>query len=75
MPFEDIDLADVWFAYHHNPNTWMTDKLTISWTNGDGSNQHLDIDTRSGCTCIEAFEFADGSVFYDDITQYIDDWA
>jgi len=56
--FEDIFLADV--SFELIDTTWIQDRLRISWTNDDGSNQYVDIE-KDGAD-IESFEFADGSI-------------
>ena len=55
--FEDIALADV--SFELIDKNWIQDRLRISWTNDDGSNQYVDVE-KDG-TGIESFEFADGS--------------
>ena len=72
--FEDIDLADVTFNYVKD--SWIEDRLRMSWTNDDGSNQYLDVELRNGHTSngtgIERFEFADGSDYSaDDLWQWM----
>ena len=56
--FEDIALADV--SFELIDTAWIEDRLRVSWTNDDGTNQYLDVE-QDGVP-IESFEFADGSV-------------
>jgi len=55
--FADIALADA--SFELIDTTWIQDRLRISWTNDDGSNQFVDIEQDG--VVIESFEFADGS--------------
>ncbi|MEM7059521.1 MAG: LamG-like jellyroll fold domain-containing protein [Pseudomonadota bacterium] len=55
--FEDINLADVSFEFVDA--AWVTDRLRISWTNSNGSEQHIDVENDG--SGIESYEFADGS--------------